>query len=368
MKPSFISHAIYSETGYNNNHPLGIGRIGPVEVLCKNLGWLNDDSEYNILQSPRADFETLTKFHYPEYVEALIASENQKPVPAEIREKYALGTFENPVFEGLYQRASTCVGGSIYAAEMAAKNGLAYHPAGGTHHGRKDRASGFCYFNDPVFSILTFLKLGFSKCIYLDIDAHHGDGVEAAFHNEDRVFCISTHEENRWPYSGKIDDRSSGNARNLPVPNQINDSEFLYLIDEAVAELIFLEKPDCMVLTCGADCLEGDPLSSMNLSNRAFWTAVKKQLDLNIPTVVLGGGGYNPWTVSRGWAGLWGIVSNQEFPNKLDQASKNLLANMSCDLVDEEDVKEGWLEKIADNPNEGNIREEFYRIRETILK
>src|SRR5207344_3103305 len=102
-------------------------------------------------------------------------------VNAEERTRYGLGTMENPLFPGLFERAATSVGGSILAAQLALEGRVAFHPAGGTHHGRPGRASGFCYFNDPVFAVLTLLRAGLERVLYVDLDAHHGDGVQDAF-------------------------------------------------------------------------------------------------------------------------------------------------------------------------------------------
>nr|MCU0789585.1 hypothetical protein [Nitratireductor sp.] len=235
MTARFISSEIYRATGYGPNHPLGIARIGTVLTLCRQLGWLAGPDAY--VESPMASLEEILKFHDAGYVAALMAAEEQGLVPTAAREKYNIGTMENPVFKGLFQRAATAVGGSILAARIAVQGGIAYHPSGGTHHAMRERASGFCYFNDPVFAVLTFLEEGFERVLYVDLDAHHGDGVEAAFAGEDRVFLISVHEENRWPNTGALDDRSSGNARNLPVPAGINDTEMDWLMAHAVLPL-----------------------------------------------------------------------------------------------------------------------------------
>ena len=226
--PCFVSSPVYRATGYADNHPLGIPRIGTVADLCETLGWF---AGQDLIDSPRATFDELLAFHARDYVEALIEAEQAGRVAAEVRARFNLGTFENPVFQGVYERASMSVGGSVCAARKAMDGRIAYHPAGGTHHGRPDRASGFCYFNDPVFAILTFLDNGCRRVLYVDYDAHHGDGVQDAFLDDRRVHCVSIHEHNRWPNSGAVDDRGNGNARNVPVPFGLNDSEFSYLVD-----------------------------------------------------------------------------------------------------------------------------------------
>ena len=172
-----------------------------------------------------------------DYIDALREADARGSVDKAVRDRYRIGTMENPLFPGLYRRASTAVGGSIHAAELAMAGSVVFHPSGGTHHGRRDRASGFCYFNDPVFSVLTFLEQGIERVLYVDLDAHHGDGVQDAFKNDARVLTVSIHEEKRWPHSGLVEDRAAGGARNLPVPAGFNDTELDFLIDHAVLPL-----------------------------------------------------------------------------------------------------------------------------------
>ena len=276
----------------------------------------------------------------------------------EVREKYRIGTMENPIFPGLFQRATTAVGGSIRAAELALHGATAFHPSGGTHHGRPDRASGFCYFNDPVFAIMTLLDGGIDRVLYADLDAHHGDGVQDAFADDSRVFTISIHEEKRWPHSGLVDDRAVVAARNLPVPRGFNDSELEYLIDRAVLPLAREYAPEAVVITCGTDALDGDPLSGLKLSNVALWAAVEKLIELTERNVVLGGGGYNPWTLIRCWSGLWGRLSQRVIPEILPLAAQGYLQQLKCDLVDEEEIRADWIMTLADAPHNGPVREE----------
>lgn len=353
-EPVFLGSEVFRQAAFGHNHPLNIVRHAAVLDLVKILGWLPQQSFRTIRQ---ASHEQLLRFHDRAYLEALQYADSAENLDPARREKYHIGTFENPLFSGLYERAATTVGGSILAAKLACSGRLAFHPAGGTHHGRPGRASGFCYLNDPVFAILTLLDEGKSRVLYVDLDAHHGDGVEDAFVDESRVMTISIHEEDRWPYSGAVDDRRNGGARNLPVPKGINDSELHYLMQNAVLPLAESFEVDALVLCCGADSLAGDPLSGMLLSNVGLWQAVRELLELQQPTVILGGGGYNPWTVTRYWAGMWGILNNQEMPQSLPGEAVELLRGMDCDLIDEEDIDPLWLTSIADTPYEGPVRE-----------
>ena len=361
-RPLYIGGDVYRRAAFGNNHPLNIVRHSAVLDVVRMMGWLREE---DYVKTGPAPLSRLLEFHDPDYIEALQYAESEGRVSPEIRRRYHIGTLENPLFEGLFERAATTVAGSIRAAEIASEGRVAFHPSGGTHHGRPDRASGFCYFNDPVFAVRTLLDNGQGRVLYVDLDAHHGDGVEAAFAGEPRVMTISVHEADRWPYTGAAGHRRQGNARNLPVPRGFNDSELSYLLDYAILPLGDHFAPDAVVLCCGADCLAGDPLSGMTLSNVALWDAVERLLKPGQPAVVLGGGGYNPWTVTRYWAGLWARLNGYDIPPKLPADVTEYLHGMECDLVDEEDLDGKWLTTMADSPYPGNVRETIKLIAET---
>lgn len=355
---------MYRNDAFGKHHPLSILRVAGVMDLCNILGWLENDA---YLDSPRATVEQLLRFHDASYVQNLRRAEERGRVDKQVRDRYRIGTMENPVFPGLFQRATTAVGGSILAAERALQGETAFHPSGGTHHGRPDRASGFCYFNDPVFAIMTLLDGGIDRVLYVDLDAHHGDGVQDAFADDPRVFTISIHEEKRWPHSGTVEDRAVLAARNLPVPRDFNDSELEYLMEQAVLPLARDFGPQALVITCGTDALDGDPLSGLKLSNLALWSAVEKLLELTGHNVVLGGGGYNPWTLIRCWSGLWGRLSRRVIPDVLPLAAQAYLQQLECGLVDEEDIRADWITTLADHPNSGPVRNEVRKLVDMVL-
>jgi acetoin utilization protein AcuC len=359
LRPVFVGHDVYRRAAYGSHHPLAIPRVESATDLCAALGWLGAEALH---VSPRASDEQLARFHTPQYIAALRAATQSGQVAAEVKRRHAIGTMENPLFPGLFERAATSVGGSIRAAELALQGRIAFHPAGGTHHGRPDRASGFCYFNDPVFAIVALLDGGAQRVLYVDLDAHHGDAVQDAFAQDARVHTVSIHEAGRWPYTGAASDTGGGRARNLPVPRQFNDSELIFLVEKALSPLAQRVAPEALVITCGADALAGDPLSSMALSNVALWSVVERLAGLAPATVVLGGGGYNPWTVARYWAGLWGRLSGRTIPQTLPPAARGVLEPLECDLIDEEDVRDEWRSSLADAPNPGPVRKEIHAL------
>jgi acetoin utilization protein AcuC len=361
----FVGSEVFRKEAFGAHHPLSIPRQGGVLDLCGILGWLDAD---NSRTCHAASAEQLRRFHDAAYVAALREADLAGAVDVAVRERYRIGTMENPLFPGLFERAATAVGGSVLAAELALQGHVAFHPAGGTHHGRPDRASGFCYFNDPVFAILNLLDAGLERVLYVDLDAHHGDGVQDALVHDQRVFTISVHEEKRWPRTGPVSDRGAGRARNLPVPRGFNDAELDYLLEHAVLPLLAAFQPQALVITCGADALAGDPLSGLELSNIALWDAVERLVSHSRGAVVLGGGGYNPWTTVRCWSGLWGRLSGKTIPEILPAAAQRLLRGFECDLLDDDEVEPAWVETLADAPRRDTVRDEVKRVAAQVMQ
>ncbi len=370
--PRLIGHEIYRRSTYGRKHPLAIPRVSTCLDLCRALGWLSD-GQY--LTSPQATPAQLARFHHPDYVAAVRRAERDQAVGEEIKARHQLGAFGNPIFPEVFSRPATACGGSILAAELLLREGGIMHsPAGGTHHGRPDRASGFCYFNDPVLGILRLLDGGLRRVLYLDIDAHHGDGVQDAFHDDPRVFTVSLHEAGRWPLArdgdpglGSLADRAGGQARNLPLPPGANDSEFLYLLEAAVLPLADAFEPEAVVLQCGADALEEDPLSRLALSNGALWRAVQAVKPLAPRLLVLGGGGYNPWSVGRAWAGVWAMLNDLPIPARLPTAAEAVLRGLQWRHRMGRNPPETWFTTLVDPPRPGPIRPEVRAMPAAVL-
>ena len=354
--PLYVGAEIYSRTAFPPSHPLAIPRAGAVEAMCRALGWL--DGAY--VTSPVASVAELRRYHDADYVEAVARADREQRLDEADRARYQLGVSANPIFPGMFLRASTAVGGSLAAARLAFEGRIVFHPPGGTHHGGKARASGFCFFNDPVFAILEFLRLGAARVAYVDFDAHHGDGVEDAFADDARVMTISVHQADLWPRTGRLSDRRGGGARNMPVPRGLNDNEFALLVGEAVLPLLRGFAPEALVVLVGADALAGDPLAKLALSNGALGRAVETVAALASPVVVLGGGGYNPWNVVRCWAGLWARLAGFAIPEPLPEAARAALAGLWSDRVRE--IDPAWLTTLADPPRGGPVRGEIREI------
>lgn len=352
--PLFLGHEIYRRSSYGPWHPLHVPRVSTTMDLARALGWLPRE---RFRTSPRAKAAALTLWHTPSYLTALERAEVRQTVTAEDRTRHGLGTSANPVFPEMFRRPATSAGGSLLAGELLARGGVIYHPAGGTHHGLPDRANGFCYLNDPVLAMLSLRQSGVRRIAYVDIDAHHPDGVEAAFAGDAEVLMISVHEERRWPFTGALHDTAGGSAFNLPVPRGFNDAEMRAALHELILPRVAAFRPEAVVLQCGADAVEEDPLSRLSLSNNSHWSVVAALAPLAPRFLVLGGGGYNPWTVGRLWAGVWATLVGAEIPDRLPPEAEAVLRALTWARRSPPD--ERLLVTLRDAPREGPVRPEL---------
>ena len=354
-EPLFIGSEIYRASTYGAWHPLRIPRVSTVMDLARALGWLPAMQYRN---SPRARAGALEAWHRPDYLDALCAAERTGRVSSETREKYGLGTPSNPVFPEMFRRPATAAGASILAGELLRNPGIIHSPAGGTHHGLPDRANGFCYLNDPVFAILSLRASGLRRIAYVDIDAHHPDGVEHGFADDPDILMISVHEERRWPFSGALEDRGAGQVWNLPVPRGFNDPEMAAVRDRLILPRLAAFRPEAIVLQCGADAVEEDPLSRLSLSNRAHWAVVAEVMKATDRLLVLGGGGYNPWSVGRLWTGVWAILNGIEIPDRLPEGATAVLRALEWPgNARGKSPPEHWFTTLGDTPRAGAVRD-----------
>lgn len=362
--PWLIGSEIYRRSTYGSRHPLAIPRVSTMLDLVRAMGWLDED---RYIDSPRATPQQLMRFHDPAYIDALIEAERTQTLDETRSKLFDLGRNGNPYFPEMFRRPATACGGSIKAAEILSDGGVVHSPAGGTHHGRPDRASGFCYLNDPALGILTFLDQGIAPIVYVDIDAHHGDGVQDAFCHDGRVWTLSVHEIKRWPFTGSVEDRGGGQARNMPVPAGFNDSEMDLLLNAAIVPLIDRIEPAAIVLQCGADALDEDPLARLSLSNRSHMTVVSTLMTLAPRLLVLGGGGYNPWSVGRCWAVIWAVLNGLDPDQPLTPAAESVLRGLTWHRAQGRNPPEAWFTTLVDDPRPGPVRSEIRDLIAAVL-
>jgi acetoin utilization protein AcuC len=270
---------------------------------------------------PAAEDE-LALFHTPEYVNVVKALSRGEPgIPGW---KYGFGPGDNPVFEGMFENGCISVGSTLGAAKLLAENKCdgAFSLAGGLHHGGPDFVSGFCVFNDAAVAIQWLVNHDF-RVAYVDIDVHHGDGVQEAFYESDKVLTISFHQDGRtlFPGTGYVDEIGrgigAGYSINVPLPAFTDDAAYLWAFEEIVPASLDQFQADIVVTQLGVDTHYKDPLAQMMLSTSAH-EALYKLLDQHSPRwLALGGGGYALDVVPRSWALAFERMSGQRLPDEL---------------------------------------------------
>lgn len=357
----FIGAAQYRRDSYGSNHPLAIPRVSLTFDLINSYAALTRP-EYLVARKA-ADFE-LEWFHTHEYVSAIKRVEAVGRADRNSRDRYQLGTLENPYFDGIYSIPCTATGASIQAAEQVIAGRVAFNPAGGMHHARPGHAQGFCYFNDPVLGIFRLRKHGW-RVMYVDIDAHHGDGVEAAYQADSATMTMSLHMDTSYAYpfkGGGISDAGSaanGYATiNVPLPKGIVDADYARIFDAGFYTALRKFAPDAIVLQAGTDMLHGDPLGKFSLSTECFLATVEKiyqaaprHADGTPRLLITGGGGYHPILLARAWTGLWGLISGRSLPAAIPPDGRTLLQAVGWDADEDEPYFESLFETRLDSPN-----------------
>jgi len=267
--------------------------------------------------------EEMTQFHAADYIDFIkrVTPENQHEFAKQLQ-KFTVGD-DCPVFDGLHDYCRVYTGGSIDGAKKL-NHGLtdvAINWSGGLHHAKRAEASGFCYINDIVLAILELLKYH-ARVLYLDIDIHHGDGVEEAFYTTDRVMTVSFHKFGEYfPGTGDVKDIGANNAKgysvNFPLKDGMDDASYETIFKPVIGRIMQVYQPGAIVLQCGADSLSGDRLGCFNLSLNGHAECVKFVLQQKLPTLILGGGGYTIRNVARCWTLETAVVLGEELSNEL---------------------------------------------------
>eukprot|EP00271_Cylindrocystis_brebissonii_P001029 TRINITY_DN11275_c0_g1_i3.p1 TRINITY_DN11275_c0_g1~~TRINITY_DN11275_c0_g1_i3.p1 ORF type:complete len:432 (+),score=60.43 TRINITY_DN11275_c0_g1_i3:460-1755(+) len=306
---------------YGPNHPMKPHRLCMTHSLVLAYGLHN---KLQVYRPHKAYPIELAQFHSTEYVEFL---QRITPNLQELHAKEMLKFNMNedcPVFDNLFEFCQIYTGGTIDAAKRLNQqtSDIAINWAGGLHHARKCEASGFCYINDLVLGILELLKCH-ARVLYIDIDIHHGDGVEEAFYCTDRVMTVSFHKygEGFFPGTGDVKDLGHKDGKyysvNVPLKDGIDDLCFLRIFKPIINKVMEVYRPGAIVLQCGADSLMGDRLGAFNLSLDGHAECVKHVKKFHIPLLVTGGGGYTKQNVARCWTAETAALVNAELPNEI---------------------------------------------------
>lgn len=303
------AEAIYD---FGPQHPLRPGRV----ILSAELARANGlfDLPHVSLVEPRvASVQELLSVHDPDYVSAVVRIGEGDWDPSD-QLNWGIGPGDNPPFTGMHEASSLVAGSAIVAA--TALLGVAEHvwyPAGGLHHAMPERASGFCIYDDPAIAIRNLLDNGVERVAYVDVDVHHGDGVQQIFWTEPRVLTISLHESGRYlfPGTGFPNEIGGGDARgtaaNVALPPYTSDDAYLEVFERVVPPLLEAFKPQVLFTQLGCDTHHTDPLAHLQLTTRAWrrlatWMHALAHDYADGRWIATGGGGYSVGAVPRGWA------------------------------------------------------------------
>ena len=305
---------------YGQGHPMKPHRIRMTHNLVLNYGLYR---KMEIYRPHKAAQEDMTKFHSDEYIKFLknIRPDNMSEYN-KLMQRFNVGE-DCPVFDGLYEFCQISTGGSMAGAVKLNKHStdIAVNWGGGLHHAKKSEASGFCYVNDIVLAILELLKYH-QRVLYIDIDVHHGDGVEEAFYTTDRVMTVSFHKYGEYfPGTGDLRDIGAGKGKyyavNFPLRDGIDDEAYDTIFQPVMTKVMEIYQPNAIVLQCGADSLTGDRLGCFNLTLKGHGKCVEFMKSFNLPLLLLGGGGYTIRNVARAWTYETSIALGVEIPNEL---------------------------------------------------
>mmetsp|Transcript_13935 Transcript_13935/g.33253 ORF Transcript_13935/g.33253 Transcript_13935/m.33253 type:complete len:431 (-) Transcript_13935:239-1531(-) len=320
-----VSYFYDAEVGnyhYGQGHPMKPHRVRMTHNLVVNYGLYRRMEVFRPrLVSPTA----MTRFHSDDYVNFLskINPDNLRQYSGQMQ-KFNAGEYTDcPVFDGLYEFTQLYTGASIDGAIRLNNDDadIAINWSGGLHHAKKSEASGFCYINDIVLAILELLKVH-ARVLYIDIDVHHGDGVEEAFYCTDRVMTFSLHKYGDFfPGTGHIKDTGAkdgtGYSVNAPLTSGMTDATYEEIFKPVMAKIMEIYRPGAIVLQCGADSLSGDRLGCFNLSIGGHADCVEFVRSFNVPTLVLGGGGYTLRNVPRCWTYETAVMLGEDVKDEL---------------------------------------------------
>lgn len=304
---------------YGERHPMKPARLALTNRLVHGYGL----QHYMKVYSPRwATREELEQFHDSDYLDFLSTVKPTSPLSAEFtRFNFA---DDCPVFDGMYDFCRAYAGSSLAAARRLATGttDIAINWTGGLHHAKKFEASGFCYVNDIVLAIQQLLRV-YPRVLYIDIDVHHGDGVQEAFYTSNRVMTVSFHKYGNdfFPCTGDLTETGVGLGKhfalNVPLQDGIDDSGYVALFKSVIDPLISTFRPGAIVLQCGADSLGLDRLGCFNLSIAGHGECVRFVKAFGVPLLVVGGGGYTVRNVARCWTYETSVLTGTQVPDDL---------------------------------------------------
>ncbi len=323
-----VDDPVLERSPFGSSHPFRAERGALTRALLEACGALHQDEVADV---ERLDERLLGAVHEQAYLEALIRAGRGERV--DDARTFGLGTSDCPVVPGMHRVAMRAADATVSAAELVASGAAqrAVHLTGGLHHAHRARASGFCLVNDLALAIEHLTRRRGLRVAYVDVDVHHGDGVQGIFWERADVLTVSVHQSGRtlFPGTGAEDEIGAGAGRgfavNLPLAPFIDDAGYLAAFDALVPTALSAFGPDVIVLQAGADAHWRDPLAQLSLSGDGLDAVYGRVIDLaerccEGRMVVTGGGGYDAWrSVPRAWARLWARLAERELPDELPE-------------------------------------------------
>ena len=337
-RAAFVYEDKLSQHVLRPDHPFRPVRLRHVFDLLQAYEAFNEPNS-RLVHPRTATDEDLTLIHKRDYVNA-VRTYSATGAEDRLANRYGFSMMgDNPIYKGMFEANNLAVGATMEAARLviSGESDRAFSPAGGLHHAMPERASGFCVFNDAAIAIEWMQRQGL-RVAYVDIDAHHGDGVERAFYETDQVLTVSIHESGRYlfPGTGSADDIGTGRGRgyavNLPLEPYTDDDIYLWLLETAVMPLVQAFNPDVLVTQLGIDTHFSDPLTHLHLSVQGFTRAVELLSGLCPRWLALGGGGYAPDAVARGWAQAYGVMLQRQWPERIPDSMRTVCGDNVDDL------------------------------------
>lgn len=330
-RSAFVYSPDYLAYKLSDEHPLNPIRLALTESLIEASGLLDGPDVFRVAPRPATDDEILYAHDRP-YVER-VRELSETGGYASPTIDFGLGSGDNPVFVGMHQASALVTGGSLVAAELVLSGRAthAFNPSGGLHHANRRLASGFCVYNDCAVAI-AWLRMQGARVLYVDTDAHHGDGVQWIFYEDPDVLTISLHESGRYlfPGTGASTERGSGAGYgfsvNVPLMPYTDHASFVECYDLVVPPLARAFRPDVIVAQNGCDGHAIDPLTHLHYLTRTFEHVARRSHELAHELcegrlIALGGGGYALWTVvPRAWTAVWAAISGQPLPELVPEA------------------------------------------------
>lgn len=314
-----------------------------------------------------ADDKLLRLFHSQEYINELKRCSNENEDEEKLLEEgnsddFGLG-YDCPLIENVYEHCCSIAGASITAAHLINLDKFKYvvNWFGGWHHGKRDKASGFCYINDIALCILK-LRQRYNRVLYVDLDQHHGDGVQEAFEYTNKVMTMSFHKymPGFFPGTGSLDDCGKGNGMyyslNIPLHSGVDDETFATLFAKLFTQTVAAYRPEALVIQCGADSLHNDPIDQknpFNLTLNGYLKCIRTVMDTDLPAVFLGGGGYHFANTSRLWCSIVALLTEQKLEKDIPEHdyflsySPDYELAMSSGLIRNKNSNE-YLDKVSE--------------------